>query len=339
LANGHKLPAFPEWDKEAYPYYHIMAMGAPESGYLYHLRVMSTPRYKLDTPNVLTVIGKQNYKTYVFCNSATLGSLLGYPCGGDWKEGDSGSTGSDNFSDVYEQFDEIVWTSYDIYLSTKNDGNVATPLDDIAMPTSPDVIPLDGMTVIEWDGDTMGLMNLAPLGLGLYLISDAEVPYTEGSKYVAVIWNGTRYVTYPQHAELFYNTAEMGDEGFWWLDYNKTDTPQVPIVAGFNVPSSGVIGTGFMYGSSNFRTTLFAYPAASATTFDTTSFLSGLTMGLTGKGVPEIVASDTFTRGYLLGCELRNGRPLDTVISVDENGIASKMGQAFVVDGNGILTL
>ena len=38
------------------------------------------------------------------------------------------------------------------------------------------------------------------------------------------------------------------------------------------------------------------------------SFLSGLTMGLCGKGVPGITASDTFTRGYLLGAELRSKR-------------------------------
>ena len=40
--------------------------------------------------------------------------------------------------------------------------------------------------------------------------------------------------------------------------------------------------------------------------FDTNTFLSGLTMGLCDNVIADITPDDTFSIGYLLGCELRN---------------------------------
>lgn len=42
--------------------------------------------------------------------------------------------------------------------------------------------------------------------------------------------------------------------------------------------------------------------------YDKRSFLSGLAMGLTGKGDPIFTASDTFTKGYKVGAALRRKR-------------------------------
>lgn len=44
--------------------------------------------------------------------------------------------------------------------------------------------------------------------------------------------------------------------------------------------------------------------------YDKTTFLSGLAMGLTGKGDPTFEGSDVFSKGYLAGAKLRAKRVL-----------------------------
>lgn len=62
-------------------------------------------------------------------------------------------------------------------------------------------------------------------------------------------------------------------------------------------------------------------------TYDRTAFLSGLAMGLCGKGNPTFEASDTFTKGYLVGAALRRKRITD-IIKGDASGLQYDFDQS-----------
>lgn len=257
LYNGVKLPNIESvWtDKESYPYAFINSVDF-EGVAVYSLNVWS-----INPPNGSSITSPIYYENYQFAYGLVDG----------WELSNSGSHNSGTVTRT------AFWTSHDI-LNT--DGSVYL--------AATDPITLDGMEVIEWDGDTTGLTDLRDMGFGGFLVNDTFIGFSEGNKYVATLWNGEKYVTYPQHTELVLNSMAEGGVSIWWLDSEKRDTPLFPVVAGINAPDMSLVGTSFLYGSDSMRTTLFAYTTASDPTFDTTTFLSGLTMGLTGKGVPEL---------------------------------------------------
>lgn len=182
------------------------------------------------------------------------------------------------------------WCSYDLMNTESNS---------VYVPAT-DPISLDGMNVIEWDGDTTGL---TAWGDNHFIIGDS-VDFNSG---VAVLDNvGTLYVTTEMLVEGNMSGLVYGDEA---------------VVV--NIPDTGLAFFYSSNGTSTARATLFAYlstetPPDEGGGYDKTAFLSGLAMGLCGKGDPTFTASDTFTKGYLVGAALRRKRVIvETDVLID----------------------
>jgi hypothetical protein len=158
--------------------------------------------------------------------------------------------------DTYYTF----WSSVDI-LNTSGTTRLAAS----------DPIPLDGMEVIEWDGDTTGLAGEGVI----YMLAE----YQDAVSGVAVFLNG---------GDLDVADVFTSNENGWGIS-TQYGTRSVYAFKGYAI-------AGVNSGNGDY-TALVAYTAASAPTFDTTTFLSGLTMGLTGKGVPEIVGGTMLYNG------------------------------------------
>lgn len=67
-------------------------------------------------------------------------------------------------------------------------------------------------------------------------------------------------------------------------------------------------------------------PAEPTYTYDKTAFLSGMAMGLCGKGDPTFTGgTDAFTKGYLTGAELRRKRVIPDGIAVVTDSCATEI--------------
>lgn len=171
-----------------------------------------------------------------------------------------------------------------------------------------DPVPLDGMTVIEWDGITDGNSIQLQAGYKIQRIGDYLPTNIYGGFVTSNTAADSNRITiygspsgsyssipdsYTAEASIFENdswlVSYIGDE----LDYsvnallsvkgNLPMTASVTVSEGLWVPVIGVNGSIAMY------TPLVAYRSAdtpSEPTYDRTAFLSGMAMGLTGKGYP-----------------------------------------------------
>ena len=84
-------------------------------------------------------------------------------------------------------------------------------------------------------------------------------------------------------------------------------------------------------------------PAEPTYTYDRTAFLSGMAMGLCGKGNPTFTATDTFGKGYLVGAKLRAKRRIPTAYSYNGTVLPKlperdkeKYPYAYVVHGSSV---
>lgn len=127
LYNGVKIPSFPEYDKEKYPYAALYGFSATK---LY----LSTIPYAYTGSKV--VAGGSNVS-----GMRTMYSVSD----GKWEV-----MAEDVTSRVYANLtnpEQIIWTNHDILNETDNSVYFAAS----------EPISLDGMNVIEWDGDTTEL--------------------------------------------------------------------------------------------------------------------------------------------------------------------------------------
>lgn len=151
----------------------------------------------------------------------------------------------------------ITWVSQDI---TKSDSTV------LFSATVP--IPLDGMQVIEWDGDVTGLLNAG----NYYLISE----YADASSAIAALKTDKdlQIGQNLQKTDNRWTVDEVSEEGASSIDYVLADSRY---------------GIGF-YKDGTVYTTLLAYtPAAEPETpkwqFNLQDFLSGMASAAASRGV------------------------------------------------------
>lgn len=175
LCNGAKIPALPEWDKTAYPYYFIvreyqdwsMIYGSQAKGWTTYIKASNIPKYKSDVVDCLTICENTNLCMFTTCDSQGLAGLLGYTYN-EW--GKAKFNTSSSIGDIYDTFSSIIWTSYDIMEATGEMRNM-TPTDTVAMAASSEpIISLDGMWIVEWNGDTTDLVSDS--GGTMYKLSD-----------------------------------------------------------------------------------------------------------------------------------------------------------------------
>lgn len=264
LYNGVKLPNIDSvWDKSQYANATIVVY-------------LNTVQLFLFNGNYTdgSTVSNGNRPWYYAYENRTIFPQGTFRCGFDYNKQEWVPFGA-----MRETTGNPLWTSIETYASSKGG--------DIYLAAS-DPIPLDGMTVIEWDGDTTGLDGVE----GLVRIGDYIPQPTTG---VAVLCHPAEPVVW----EGILAIPEYGDDTWCCAEF----------VFGFSDNNGSGIPSGLYFASSvGLYTQLFAYPASSEPTYDRTAFLSGLAMGLCGKGNPTFEGSDVFGKGYLAGAELRAKR-------------------------------
>lgn len=197
--------------------------------------------------------------------------------------------------------DRTIWTSHEIL---NEDGTVYL--------AASDPIPLDGYTVIEWDGNTEGLTEIYVPDNIVYRVSNdyLDISSLDDVEFVVQTYGGA-LLTKADAVGGSFNIGSDSDYKYW--HFSSNDNAIAGSVFWYDYPDESGFGLGNQ-GVMYIR--LFAYRTTEApsTTFDKTAFLSGLAMGLTGKGDPTSGMSvsgsgtDAFTKGYLTGAALRRKR-------------------------------
>lgn len=177
LYKGMKLPNIDSvWtDKETYKYALILVHDEP--GDIYYRRelwIVSEQPYIREYSGLHQVMTDGLYKCY-------------YLTDGVWTEEWSGSSGTIVYETQYDN-DECVWSNVDI---------VDYPGSVISSAFVP--ISLDGMTIIEWDGDTTGLEHFLTENRSYYRVTD----YAEANNATAV-WRANQNTSrYDQVGDTF----------------------------------------------------------------------------------------------------------------------------------------
>lgn len=294
LYNGVKLPVLPEYDVQTYPVCTISRDVASAYGaeYLLFLGSYAIAMYDPDL-DVWSCGGLGPSLLYLYKN-------------GVWEQYPDDNVGM-FFIQVPEIIGddgtvemtaiELVWTKADILAENGTVWAAASA-----------TIPLDGMNVIEWDGDTTGLESVS---IGCK-VSDEVIDKETAQKGIVVMSDNTISDT-GMHFELSGDVFAL-ETGAVCIVYKDGVT-----VDGETVEHKGVY---FLYGA--LYTKLFAYPASgeSEPTYDRTAFLSGLAMGLCGKGNPTFEGS---------GKMLYNGVELPDIKSVWTGEVKAENPYAMVI--------
>lgn len=223
LYNGVKLPKLPEWDKSIYPHSFISANG---DSYTLFVFDGSGASYN-SSANEVKVLGTKRIRYRLLSD-------------GTW----SGVAQDFSVFRLDQSLYPVIWTNRSIgdYLAAS------------------DPIPLDGYTVIEWDGNTEGLVELSNYGFpNMYMISETHIDFSDGDKYICTVWNGSENVVYPDQFELVYQLQSLAGGNYWTLGSGISGSS--PFVASADVPSYSLTGTAFMKVGQGLYTTLFAYKA------------------------------------------------------------------------------
>ena len=300
LYNGVMLPKLPDWDKVKYPH----ALITEQHGITTLLCTsVELIYYEEDGMGAVTNLAC-SYYSYIIQD-------------GEWIYGNS----YDSAPEMSWALEYVPWSNYDIFQVD------ASGITDTVYLSASDPIPLDGYTVIEWDGDTNNATDLSGVGIdGLYMVSDTYIDFDDGDKYVCVIWNGDAYVTYPQHTELNCNIESLDGEKAWSLGITG-----VNMACGFNMPSQSLVGTAFLHAGdseNNIRTTLLAHQATASS----------------GNATPQ---SD-WMKGYIVGKALAKSMPyravekdiLDNTWPIQFNTLAvANNSTKFVAEGTQIVKI
>ncbi len=296
LYNGVKLPNIDSvWDKTKYPYAFIMvydgsAFGPTFEGMSMWSLYLSSSRPQLnDADNMVEIPSPYSIKIFLSPSHEEMGQIAGGLLPGSWAFADEDESDTNSSVGYDNSMSPVMWTNTDILNVSDNSTYLAAS----------DPIPLDGMTVIEWDGDMSGreVGTYAPIypdGVGasftVYRVAD-YMPLRDGDVYAVIMGNmtgagiiGDDY--YQDYEPVFGNGGRCHS---YQLISAPAGTYTVKVGTLDNVidlPKDGL----YMYSSSDGlgRTTLYAYPAGETDkpSYDKTTFLSGMAMGLTGKGYP-----------------------------------------------------
>lgn len=240
LYNGVKLPNIDSvWtDKRAYPYAYILkttdeavASGFFEPVYVF---ICSEVVYFHDSNN--GECRTNGYPAMEFSSAMPFGD-------DEW--GLPEQTNVSKYSGWTDALYSIVWSNHDVYdVDGDNYDNYTTYL------AASDPIPLDGMNVIEWDGDTTGLES-AEDGTPIYRVWDF-VPYT-GPFYV--VWRnedgGLELAYFGDTGEVIFRDGDSWQASVIVVSSDGTSS-NLPVPSGLWFPSDG----------ANVYTTLFAYPVS-----------------------------------------------------------------------------
>lgn len=122
-------------------------------------------------------------------------------------------------------------------------------------PYVSDPIPLDGYTVIEWDGNTEGLEELTLMGMSeLYKVSDIIIPASSINSAIIVLSAGSSRVTLTPSSNRTYAVNSQIFDSEYLIEYyygtlDGTTTRMNSLAAAVNVPSAGVTGSYFWAGT------------------------------------------------------------------------------------------
>lgn len=286
-----KMKTFPEWNTEDFPYVVLMAMDCAMYGFpgelLYALFGMKNEPASVyiddgdNMPTFETQPGDEFMAYYVENEdvAATLSALIPMTVG-EWTTLIPSST-SPNSSNIMSAT-AFVWSTFELVTA---DG---TSLSSTAEPIS-----VDGMTVIEWDGNDKE--NMTSFG-GVFFKVDDTVLSREQFEGAFAIVNG-EYVSVSSTDEDF--MEEMGARG---------KTPGA--ICGFStemLPETGIYFMSDASSSEPVQTNTFAF--VKVTQEVDPNFWNGVACGLNGVGVPDFDETTSFGKGYIAGCQLRMARP------------------------------
>jgi hypothetical protein len=189
LYNGVKLPSLPEYDTGTYQYATIFADR---------------------TNTTVLVVSRQPLEEG---SGTVMGGEFDSSNGLKWSHIDIGWGNTetiDNMVNYFPSYNSVVWTNYDM-----NDYDTNT----VFLPAS-DPIPLDGMNVIEWDGDTTGL-TLGDSGENWYVVvENANIDVNKGL--VRMISTNKVYTGDWSAAESFYSAASVRFYPSGEVEFKKT---------------------------------------------------------------------------------------------------------------------
>lgn len=291
LYNGIKLPNIDTvWaNKETYLYAFVTYTVLSADVAMYDVRFATTEYgyngsrfYPVNDGTYVSFTTPANQATVDWINANGGNVSLGV-----WRESGSGSLVASRAVKL-----DMRWHSFDI--------------EDFGDATFP--IPLDGMTVIEWDGVTDGNSIEIQAGYSIQRIGD----YLPANVYGGFVTSntaadsnpitiyGSPSGSYSSIPDVYTAKADIFENDSWLVKYtgdeltgyvnallsvkgNLPMTASVTVSEGLWAPVVGLNGSIAMY------TPLVAYRSAdtpSEPTYDRTAFLSGMAMGLCGKGYP-----------------------------------------------------
>lgn len=268
LYNGVKLPdidkVYKAWtDKKTHPYAYIIDNLKNDE---YLLTLSSQEAYVDSTNSLMTGNGAM----LIFKLTAGSDSYSLYKSSQAFEH--SYSYSKSNYS--------FVWANHDILK------------DSTVYYSATDPIPLDGMTVIEWDGDTTGLEVLAE-DCPLYKVTDAYIEKPNDGEWVGVSKDSSGNV-YTLQSPSFVITQTIEEGYMAWALGDAGDVAGTLIdaayIVSFNAPSIPIIGTFFNTSAAGTCVSLFAYtPAAEPETpkwqFNLQDLLSGMASAAASRGV------------------------------------------------------
>lgn len=138
LYNGVKLPILPAYNTEKYRYAHIVDMSSRYRLILTDVPAVADPNTGVDSVAIsLPVSGVAGATSGFIYKDNIIGANWGTFSEFEWDEGYS----------IVRPSQTLLWSNYDIINTADNSVHLAAS----------EPISLDGMNVIEWDGDTTGL--------------------------------------------------------------------------------------------------------------------------------------------------------------------------------------
>lgn len=178
--------------------------------------------------------------------------------------------------------------------------------------TDKETYPYACIVYVAGGGAELGVPGADLASLQLFEVRGSVV---DGSLFVeGHFWyRGYSWTNSQEIVDVYAAAGITGQVNTWFLieDYNESDTFfAVPTWSSYDILNAD--------GSVYLAATDPVDPNAPTPTYDRTAFLSGMAMGLCGKGNPAFEASDTFTKGYLVGAALRRKRVIvETDVLID----------------------
>lgn len=323
LYGDKKAPVLPTYDPVAYPY---AVMGVLDGGLLdpslagqraWGCVASSVEGYMQGITYEITdpcnVIEGLYFETQELADMFAMAMGASAIPVGEWDIYESSPNPDDN-SSYGCLVGDVVISSYEVVNS-----------DDEVIEVPSDIFPLEGMDIVEWNGEVGGLPTFNDGDNNYYKVSDA-IPTIEQ------IENGLVSLSFSKD-DVLGTTAEISSM-LTSGEMSVMESPEEGIIAltfpdgyllGVVLESSPLVKYGIAPAGTYFArmelvqgvfmyVSALAYPVSSSDEpdepdipeplYDKVALLSGLTAGLISNGTPEIEANDAFTRGYLAGAEL-----------------------------------